>query len=88
MFPKKSVATVVGIGGMAGGLGGVLVSKTGGWVFDHFGAMGRIETGYTLMFAGCALAYLAAWCVMKALVPMHVEIAPPGFGMSLKPTSD
>ncbi len=76
MFPKSSVASVVGIGGMAGGLGGVLISKTGGWVFDHYGALGSIQTGYTIMFAGCAVAYLVAWCIMKALVPAYREIAP------------
>jgi ACS family hexuronate transporter-like MFS transporter len=74
MFPKNSVASVVGIGGMAGGIGGVLVSKTGGWVFDYFGAQGRLSTGYTVMFAVCAVAYLVAWCVMKALVPVHSAI--------------
>jgi ACS family hexuronate transporter-like MFS transporter len=78
MFPKNSVASVVGIGGMAGGLGGVLISKTGGWVFDYYGALGQIQTGYTIMFAGCAVAYLLAWCVMKALVPAHSEIGAPG----------
>jgi MFS transporter, ACS family, hexuronate transporter len=36
MFPKKAIGSVVGIGGMAGGIGGVLVSKTGGWIFDAY----------------------------------------------------
>ena len=36
MFPKESVSSVVGIGGMAGGLGGVVVSKVGGWLFDSY----------------------------------------------------
>jgi ACS family hexuronate transporter-like MFS transporter len=83
MFPKSSVASVVGIGGMAGGLGGVLVSKTGGWVFDHFGARGELQSGYTIMFAGCAVAYLIAWGVMKLLVPVYAEIRPsaPTFAM-------
>jgi ACS family hexuronate transporter-like MFS transporter len=76
MFPKSSVASVVGIGGMAGGLGGVLVSKMGGWVFDYFGARGQLPTGYSIMFAVCALAYLVAWCVMKTLVPVHSAIDP------------
>ncbi len=71
MFPKKAVASVVGIGGMAGGLGGVLMTKLGGALFDHYKALGHIETGYTIMFAICALAYLAAWVVMKALVPKY-----------------
>ena len=36
MFPKKSVGTIVGIGGMAGGIGGILVNKIGGWLFDAY----------------------------------------------------
>ncbi|MBR7781767.1 MFS transporter [Undibacterium luofuense] len=74
MFPKKAVASVVGIGGMAGGLGGVLVSKTGGWLFDYYKAAGSIQTGYAIMFSFCAVAYLVAWTVMKLLVPAHKDI--------------
>jgi MFS transporter, ACS family, hexuronate transporter len=77
MFPKRSVASVVGIGGMAGGLGGVLITKIGGWLFDYYGALGQISTGYSIMFAGCALAYLIAWCVMKTLVPRYLVIEEP-----------
>ncbi len=69
MFPKKAVASIVGIGGMAGGIGGVLVTKVGGALFDHYKSLGHIETGYTIMFTFCALAYLIAWSVMKMLVP-------------------
>jgi hypothetical protein len=36
MFPKRSIATVIGMGGMAGGMGGVVVSKIGGWLFDAY----------------------------------------------------
>lgn len=71
MFPKKAIGSVVGIGGMAGGIGGVLVNKTGGALFDHFKALGHIESGYTIMFAFCALAYLLAWFIMKKLVPKY-----------------
>ncbi|MGV7209539.1 MFS transporter [Oxalobacteraceae bacterium A2-2] len=74
MFPQKSVASVVGIGGMAGGIGGVALTKLGGWVFDYYKSVNDIYTGYMIMFAICALAYLAAWIVMKALVPRHKEI--------------
>ncbi len=74
MFPKKAIGSVVGIGGMAGGLGGVLISKAGGALFDHYKALGHIETGYTIMFAFCAVAYLIAWIVMKALVPRYRPI--------------
>lgn len=74
MFPQKTVASVVGIGGMAGGLGGVVMTKIGGWVFDYYKSINDIHTGYMIMFAICALAYLVAWSVMKALVPRHKEI--------------
>ncbi len=74
MFPKKATASVVGIGGMAGGIGGVLVTKIGGALFDHYKALGHIETGYTIMFAFCAVAYLIAWVIMKSLVPKYNPI--------------
>lgn len=74
MFPKRTVASVVGIGGMAGGLGGVAVSKLGGWIFDAYGARGELSTGYMIMFSICATAYLVAWAAMKALVPRHQQI--------------
>ncbi|MGB3006970.1 MAG: MFS transporter [Chitinophagaceae bacterium] len=74
MFPKKAVASIIGIGGMAGGIGGVIVTKIGGALFDHYKALGHIETGYTIMFAFCAVAYLIAWFVMKFLVPKYKPI--------------
>ena len=74
MFPKKAVGSIVGIGGMAGGIGGVLITKLGGALFDYYKAKGHIETGYTIMFAICALAYLIAWFVMKLLVPKYKAI--------------
>jgi ACS family hexuronate transporter-like MFS transporter len=74
MFPKKAVGSVVGIGGMAGGMGGVVMSKLGGALFDHYKALGHIETGYTIMFTICAVAYLVAWGIMKSLVPKYKPI--------------
>src|SRR6185295_1405408 len=74
MFPKKAIGSVVGIGGMAGGIGGVVMSKLGGALFDHYKELGHIQTGYTIMFAICAVAYLIAWVVMKALVPKYKPI--------------
>ena len=74
MFPRKAVASIVGIGGMAGGIGGVLITKLGGALFDHYKALGHIQTGYTIMFAICAVAYLIAWMVMKSLVPKYKVI--------------
>jgi len=68
------VASVIGIGGMAGGFGGVVMSKLGGALFDYYKSLGHIQTGYTIMFAICAVAYLIAWFVMKLLVPVYKPI--------------
>jgi len=74
MFPKKAVASVTGIGGMAGGIGGVIITKVAGKLFDHYEALGSIETGYTIMFSFCAVAYVLAWIIMKSLVPKFKQI--------------
>ena len=70
MFPKSSVASVIGIGGMAGGVGGMLISSAAGLLFDHYKNLGHIETGYHIMFVYCGLGYLVAWIIMFGfLVP-------------------
>lgn len=69
MFPKTTVASVTGIGGMAGGIGGVVMSKLGGYLFDKYDALNNINMGYTIMFSICAVSYIVAWFIMKALVP-------------------
>jgi len=74
MFPQKVVASVTGIGGMAGGFSGVIISKMCGWLLDYYNSLCHIETGYTIMFTFCAFAYLASWCIMKLLVPKFKPI--------------
>ena len=70
MFPKKATASVTGIGGMAGALGGILLSAlVQKNLFVHYRAIGRIEVAYYIMFAVCGGAYLLAWLVMHFLVP-------------------
>ena len=53
MFPKKAIGSVVGIGGMAGGLGGVVVSKLGGALFDHYKALGILKPVILLCLLMC-----------------------------------
>lgn len=74
MFPNKAIGSVVGIGGMAGGIGGVLTTKIGGALFDYYKGKGNIETGYLIMFSFCAIAYVLAWVIMKSLVPKFNKI--------------
>ena len=69
MFPKKAVASVTGIGGMAGALGGLLIAWAAGMLFDHYKALGQLHTGYFIMFLICGSAYLAAWLLMQLLAP-------------------
>jgi ACS family hexuronate transporter-like MFS transporter len=70
MFPKHTVGSVTGIGGMFGAIGGILLSllvqKN---LFVHYRAIGKIEVAYYIMFAVCALSYLLAWFIMHLLVP-------------------
>ena len=74
MFPKVTVASVTGIGGMAGALGGILIAMLAGKLFDYYKALGSIETGYYIMFIICGLAYLIAWLIMHFLVPRLKKI--------------
>lgn len=74
MFPNKAVASVTGIGTMAGGLSGVIVSKVAGVLFDHYQELGKIEIGYTIVFSYCAVAYVMAWLIMKLLIPKFKPI--------------
>lgn len=69
MFPKKAVASVTGIGGFAGAIGGLLISQTAGLLLQHFAALNKIEIGYGFLFIFCGVAYIAAWIVMHFLVP-------------------
>ncbi len=81
MFPKKAIATITGIGGMAGGVGSFLINKGAGKLFDFAGNtqmqfMGfkGEESGYFIIFCICAVAYLIGWVVMKSLVPKFKPI--------------
>lgn len=69
MFPKKAVGSVVGIGGMAGAIGGLLISWFTGLLLDHYKMLGHIQTGYYILFIIAGSAYLTAWIIMHLLVP-------------------
>lgn len=75
MFPKSAVATIVGIGGMAGGIGSFFINKGSGMLFDYsLVEWGSKTPGYTIVFTFCAVAYLIGWIVMKTLVPKYKPI--------------
>jgi len=74
MFPKKAVSSVVGIGGMAGSIGGILFPLFVGHILDSAKAAGNINTGYNLIFIICGLAYLFAWVVMHFFAPRMEKV--------------
>ena len=74
MFPKKAVASVTGIGGMAGAVGGILIARAAGLLLKHFTALGKVEVGYGILFTVCGSAYITAWLVMNLLVPKFKKI--------------
>ncbi len=75
MFPKKAVGSVVGIGGMAGSVGGILFPLLIGILLDHFKALNILSAGYNIIFSICGSAYLIAWLVMHFLSPKMKAVA-------------
>lgn len=69
MFPKKAVASVIGIGGMAGATGGMLFPIFSGRLLDNFTAAGNVTAGYTVLFTICAFAYVITFALHHLLAP-------------------
>lgn len=61
LFPRRAVGSVVGIGGMMGGLGGALLGASSGWIIGH--------VGYVPLFGLAASAYLVALAILQLLTP-------------------
>ena len=75
MFPKKAVASVTGMGGMAGGLGGILLTAlVQKRMFVYYESINQLETAYFIMFLICGGAYLLAWFVMHLLAPRMKQV--------------
>ena len=60
-FPRRAVGSVVGIGGLMGGLGGALLAANSGWIINN--------GGYVPLFAIAASAYVLALIVLQVLSP-------------------
>jgi ACS family hexuronate transporter-like MFS transporter len=69
LFPRWAAGSVVGLGGAAGALGGMLMAKYSGWVLESVGS-------YTPIFIVAACAYLVALAVVHVIVPRYAEVAP------------
>jgi ACS family hexuronate transporter-like MFS transporter len=70
MFPKRAVGSVIGLGGFAGGVGGMIMAKSTGLVLDATGG------NYTVIFAICTTVYFIAVLAIHLLSPRleRVEI--------------
>jgi MFS transporter, ACS family, hexuronate transporter len=62
MFPRQAVGSVVGIGGMAGAIGGMVIAKLVGWILESTGS-------YVPIFIIAATAYLVALLIIHLLAP-------------------
>jgi len=62
LFPSRAVATVVGLGGFAGAVGGMFIAKFAGWTLEATGSYLPL-----LLFAG--VTYLVALGIIHLLVP-------------------
>jgi len=74
MFPKKAVSSIVGIGGMAGAVGGILFPMLVGQLLDVYKASGNINGGYNILFLICGCAYLLAWGIMHLFCPKMEQV--------------
>jgi len=68
LFPSRAVASVVGIGGMAGAIGGMLIAEIVGHVLQWTGS-------YVVPFFMAASAYLVALFFIQLLSPALVPAA-------------
>jgi ACS family hexuronate transporter-like MFS transporter len=80
MFPPGAVASVVGLGGMAGSIGGIVFPLAAGALLDRFQAAGNVTAGYAILFTICGSAYLVAFGVNHVLAPRFEGIGGKGGG--------
>ena len=67
LFPRQAVSSVVGIGGMAGAVGGILFPMLIGSLLDTYKAAGNLAGGYNIIFTICGFTYLIAWLIIHLL---------------------
>jgi len=75
MFPKKAIASIIGIGGLAGAVSGVYFPIYCGQMLDKFKAAGNITAGYSILFGICASAYVIAFIINHLLAPKFEKVA-------------
>jgi ACS family hexuronate transporter-like MFS transporter len=68
-FPRSSVGSVVGLGGFAGAIGGMLVAPAIGYWLD------LSKGAYEPLFLGAGTAYLLAFGIIQWLAPRSKTVS-------------
>lgn len=63
-LPNKYVSSVIGIGGMAGSVAGIIFPLFIGIVLDTFKKAGNINGGYNIIFFIAGISYILAWTII------------------------
>ncbi len=74
MFPKRAISSIIGIGGMAGSVGGILFPMLIGYILENYKLAGNITAGYNIIFSICGCAYLLAWILMHLICPKREPV--------------
>lgn len=76
LFPTQAVSSVVGIGGMAGAVGGILFPVLVGTLLDYYEGLGNITAGYNILFTVCGFTYLITFAIIHMLTrnPRRVKL--------------
>jgi ACS family hexuronate transporter-like MFS transporter len=74
MFPKKAVSSIIGIGGMAGSVGGIIFQPMVGGILDYFTRIKSATLGYNFIFMICGVSYLLAWLLMHLFAPKMTRV--------------
>lgn len=75
LFPTRAVSSVVGIGGMAGAIGGMFFPALVGYLLDAYKATGNLAGGYNVIFTLCGLTYLLTWVIIYLLTRKKTPVA-------------
>ena len=68
LFPRGAASTVVGLGGFAGAIGGMMMAEYSGWMLQKLGT-------YRPIFVVGALAYLVALAFVQVFSPAYQPVS-------------
>lgn len=67
MFPRRAIGSIVGLGGMAGAVGGMVVATLAGFLLELTGS-------YLVLFIICGSTYLVAFLIFNRLAPRLEQV--------------